>query len=213
MRKWLLLIAALVVAAIPVVAAPVCGENYAGGVDVTTIGLCTVGPFVFSNFSVSSGLNMDAAQIGLSSTWYNASNETYYLRFGTNFNLINPTMYRDVIFTYQVTGPLVALDGSLGGTGLRSLAETVCGTPFSDTACPTPSALLGTIVLDAGTTVAWTTLSGTSSNYYILKDISLAPGATLSDFTQSYHVPEPVTFLLIGSGLFALGLLRHRRKV
>jgi hypothetical protein len=212
MRKWFLAITALIVSAISAVADPVCSEGYAAGVDVSTITQCTVGPFVFSNFSVASGLNMDGAAVGLSAAWYNASTETYYLRFGTNFNLINPTLYRDVIFSYQVAGPLYTIDGSLGGTGLRSLAETVCSTPFSDTAC-LPGSLLGNLVLDGTTTVAWTTLSGTSSTYYVLKDISLAPGATLSDFTQSYHIPEPAALLLIGSGLVALGLLRRHNKV
>ncbi len=211
MRKYFLAIMTLVLAAVPVAAAPVCDEAYAGGVDVTAIGQCTVGPYVFSNFSVSSGLNMDGAAVGLSSTTHDAATDTYFLTFGTNFNYINSTLSRDVIFTYQVTGPLYAIDGALGGTGSRAIAETVCGTPFFHTACPGSESLLGNLVLDANTTVAWTTLSGTSSNYYVLKDISLAPGATLSDFTQSYHVPEPAAFALIGSGLVALGLLRRRK--
>ena len=49
---------------------------------------------------------------------------------------------------------------------------------------------------------------------FISKDINVPDGSTLSDFTNSHHVPEPATFLLMGSGLFALGLMRRysRRK-
>lgn len=210
MWKCLLAVMILALGTIPAAAAPVCNEAYAPGVDVTTIPQCTVGPFVFSNFSVTSGLNMEGAQVGLASSWYDDATSTYYLMFGTNFNLINADQYRDVIFSYQITGPLYGIDGSLGGTGVRSIAETVCSEPLIGTAC-SPESVLATLVLNSQNTVAWAPLSGTSATYYVLKDISLAPGATLSDFTQSYHVPEPAALVLIGSGLIALGLLRRRK--
>ena len=65
MWKCLFLAAMIVaVAAVPAAALPVCNEGYDAGVDVTTITQCTVGPFIFSNFSVSSGLNMAGARWG-----------------------------------------------------------------------------------------------------------------------------------------------------
>ncbi|MGE5567855.1 MAG: VPLPA-CTERM sorting domain-containing protein [Rhodospirillales bacterium] len=210
MWKCLFLATILVLATVPAAAAPVCNELYDPGTDVTTISQCTIGPFVFSNFSVASALNMAGAQVGLSSAWYDSATGTYFLTFGTNFNLINPNSYRDVIFSYQITGPLYGIDGGLGGTGDRSIAETVCSEPFVGTGC-SPESVLATLVLTPQTTIANAPLSGMSATYYVVKDISLAPGATLSDFTQSYHVPEPAALVLIGSGLIALGLLRRRK--
>ncbi|HOK45688.1 MAG TPA: VPLPA-CTERM sorting domain-containing protein [Bryobacteraceae bacterium] len=212
MWKCLFLAAMIVaVAAVPAAALPVCNEGYDAGVDVTTITQCTVGPFIFSNFSVSSGLNMAGAQVGLSEAWYDEASGTYYLTFGTNFNVLdNQDKYRDVIFSYQITGPLYGIDGGLGGSGTRSIVETVCAQPFVGTGCA-PESTLATLVLNSQNTVAWAPLNGMNGTYYVVKDISLAPGATLSDFTQSYHVPEPAALVLIGSGLIALGLLRRRK--
>lgn len=185
MREFLFLIAALVLMIWPVAGAPVCAEGYAAGVDVDTIGQCTVGPFVFSNFSLRTGPKTDGALVGP--------------------NLLNP------IFTYQATDPLSEIDGALGGTGLRSLAETVCGAPFAGNACPSLK-VPPPLVLDWTKTVAKMTLTESAGPYYVLKDISLAPGATLSGFAQSYHPPDPAALLLIGSGLIVLGMFRRSRK-
>ena len=64
----------------------------------------------------------------------------------------------------------------------------------------------------------------------IFKDIGVSPsapstsGGTIASFTQSYtvnsgggsgsgsEVPEPMTLMLLGSGLLAVGLMRHRTR-
>jgi len=48
------------------------------------------------------------------------------------------------------------------------------------------------------------------------KDISLFGttdiAANMSEFSQSYHIPEPMAFLLIGTGLLGLGILGRRSE-
>ena len=51
-----------------------------------------------------------------------------------------------------------------------------------------------------------------TSPVYIFKDIDAGAGGALSEFTQSFSTPEPVSMVLLGSGLLGLGLLRRRSR-
>jgi hypothetical protein len=211
--KALRLVVAILAAVCLASAAPVCNEAYPAGTDVETITTCTVGPLVFSNFELTGGLNTGGAgMIGLTTTSFLGN--VVDLGFTTDFNLINPGLNRDWIFKYQVDGTVVAIDGAMGGSGNRSMDETACSVPFPagvSLSCD-PGNIVAHLFLTVGNPSGIADGSFLADPLYIGKDISVGAGAGLSDFSQSFEVPEPVTLSLIGFGLFALGLLRRRLK-
>jgi hypothetical protein len=48
-------------------------------------------------------------------------------------------------------------------------------------------------------------------NLLTLTSVNGASGITFSDFTESFDSPEPATFVLLGSALLVIALLRYRR--
>jgi hypothetical protein len=69
---------------------------------------------------------------------------------------------------------------------------------------------LATLVVSSGGAQSAIQPFSPVSTVYISKDIQLQGGSTLSDFVNSAEIPEPFTYILMGSGLLALGLIGRR---
>jgi hypothetical protein len=207
MRRISFLAVLLLAGVAAVSAAPLCTGVY--GTNVLTPGFsCELGGLTFSNFSASQiGLGTDpiiAISAGITGHETGVSGSTVQLYFQTNFNLVLD-QFRDISFAYTVTGGVIGVDGWMGGAGTRSIAETV----YSDSG---HNNVVGVLNLTGSSPSGEALLSGSASEIYIVKDITLGTGATMSEFTQSFETPEPLTFGLIGSGLVLLGLLRRRTR-
>ena len=212
----LLLTLFLALAPATVDAAPI--DCNSGIVDVTGIPAdgCQTGSLIFDDFSVSS--LPAGATVGILSAVDVAG--TVYLNFSVTPGL-SPL---DVLLQYSVTaetGNIFGVDlGSGTLTGLGFISEIVCDdsgfiAPGSSTCDGTQ--LAGHAVLPGDHVVSG---FAPQTMIWIAKDVQLIgdPVATISDFTNSHEtggvvaqegdIPEPITMILMGSGLLALGVVR-----
>jgi hypothetical protein len=179
------------------------------GVDVLTLGACQFGTLTFSNWSVSvTGFSSATLFIGPLST---ANSSVVNLDFQlTTGGVPAPAGGADILFTYTVSGGVAGTDLLLGtSSGNVMITENVCAVPLVFGACPTtPLATLS--VSSGGNRSALQMFGSTVNTVNVAKDISFGAGATLSDFVNSAEIPEPFTYILMGSGLLALGLIRRK---
>jgi len=224
MKKKVLAISALLFGAVLVASgAPACGpgtyDTYIAGGGIT----CQIGSLVFSNFSFSSSAGVPATAIpatGVTVTPLNLGAE-FGFQFGTGMSVASG--FQDIIISFVVTGNITDLhasfNGSFSGTGTSSDTETFCKNGIS------LPPLGSCAVVNQGQynltnppqnlAPAPLVFNPALTSIAISKDINVTAGAngtaTISQVTDTFSVPEPMTLSMMGIGLLGLGLMRRRQ--
>jgi len=194
-------------------ATPTCINDE--GMDVTTIGSCTLGGLTFSTFTVNGVPNPPGSSVFLSSIGTQAGPGG---EVDLGFQIVTPwngttITQDDTILTYSVSGPgdIVGVNNlQSGGQGVV-IQEIVCSVAFVSGNCSQSNQLtnFSNPPNNSGSFAAQSTI-------YILKDISQnGANASISGFLNSVEtstVPEPATLSMMGLGLLGFGLIGRRRK-
>lgn len=228
--KYLLIAVGALVLAAGAEASPLCtdmtGQSIAGLE-------CTVGGLTFGNFQVLAAAGNASPEIELTGAAV-GSDGSVTLTFDPHMTAVVGGGAQDIYLYYQVTGGATNVALNLNGTN-ATIQETVCSTPVSISGilpnlCEDNNPLASMIAFsNLGSNSANSGAFDAAANLYIFKDIGVLPnyptagGGSISSFSQTFSVPgggggagtpvpEPVTMMLVGSGLVAVGFLRRRTR-
>lgn len=213
MRRMLVLFVSVLTFSAVAPAALLCTANPSLPVVVTSGPVsafeCSMGGLTFSNFSAQAATATTPPTqtiVNLTRAWIVDSDVFLMFNPGLSSN-------QDLYFYFTVSGPLAGVDLSLSGANAFS-TEIICSGEIAlNNNCVGGSEYqLARMANVAGADPVTSSFAQTTGGS-IYKDIMVQSGGELSSITQSFHVvPEPVTFLLIGTGLVGLSLLRRKAR-
>ena len=111
----------------------------------------------------------------------------------------------------------LSLLGAASGTGVADVTEQYCFN-HAVSNCPSGAQNGGQLsVTNPPPNFSDVLFMSPQSSISVLKDIGVSSGtgvgkATISQVTNQFSSPEPLSFVLLGSGLLGLGLMRRRIK-
>jgi hypothetical protein len=185
------------------------------GTPVSNIGPSTVftcGALTFDQFQLSPTGGLAGAQLNIGSINTGVNGDEVDLEFqvaGVSSNV------GDLLMFYRVTGGVNQIDlhfqAGVSDTGNITIIDTACDVPFALGICQGTQLATITGISNGNPVGISSPFFTTTGTVFMKKDVQYN-GDSLSDFVQSQTTPEPMSFLLFGGGLLAVGLLRRRRK-